>query len=287
MGLVYTASEEISPFSGHKGSTMLVASLDGNPVEADVAIKGHEYMCPRCKETVILKQGRIVIPHFAHKAKDLCRYAVGETMAHYKAKLFFRDSFRMRGWTATIETEVDCLPGDRRADVLVTMPNQRKFAIELQHTKISDKEIEDRTFSYHRANLGVIWVSFLKKSTTSDAKESRRHDALFVEQYTAPPWERWAHGYHFGKLWFYNPDDNTLWHGRLEPHDIYREERTWYDEYGNENSAGGYWKSTKWKELTLRGPYNIDSMGVKSSLRKAGAFGKNYYPGGTMCCFSV
>lgn len=50
---------------------MLVASLDDVRIDAVVAQRGPEYRCPKCKGLVILKKGRKVIDHFAHKRQPI------------------------------------------------------------------------------------------------------------------------------------------------------------------------------------------------------------------------
>jgi len=70
---------------------MLVAELDGVRAEAAKVVRGSHYVCPQCKRDVILKQGRVVIWHFAHKPHAYCIFAKGETIAHLTAKdLVFR-----------------------------------------------------------------------------------------------------------------------------------------------------------------------------------------------------
>jgi competence protein CoiA len=48
---------------------MLVAHQEnGVSVEAFGAVKGNTFICPGCHEPVILKQGHIIVHHFAHHA---------------------------------------------------------------------------------------------------------------------------------------------------------------------------------------------------------------------------
>lgn len=55
-----------------------------DPTTAD---RGNDYRCPVCKERVILKRGKIKVPHFAHKINEICN---PETVTHQAAKLLIQ-----------------------------------------------------------------------------------------------------------------------------------------------------------------------------------------------------
>ncbi|MCI0365536.1 MAG: hypothetical protein L0219_16865 [Phycisphaerales bacterium] len=137
---------------------MLVASLNGERVEAESAERGLAFVCPNCKRPVILKRGPIVIAHFAHKPPTDCSWARGETKAHLDAKKLFRDTLAVRGLRAEVECVVPSLPDDRRADVMVWSPKGARLAIELQHTSLNLEDIERRAFSYAHAGIAQLWI---------------------------------------------------------------------------------------------------------------------------------
>lgn len=59
----------------------------GNKVYPKLAIKGEKYICPECKEDLILRQGDIRIYHFAHKSYETkCNYYNRESQIHMDAK---------------------------------------------------------------------------------------------------------------------------------------------------------------------------------------------------------
>ena len=60
-------------------------ALDGEKKLYDPqrAEKGKHYSCPACKDTVILRKGKIKAAHFAHKASETCNQ---ETILHKTAK---------------------------------------------------------------------------------------------------------------------------------------------------------------------------------------------------------
>ncbi len=135
---------------------MLVANLNRERIDAFIAERGPEYRCPECEGVVILKKGRKVIDHFAHKPPTDCSWASGETRAHLEAKLLVAKALAGRGLRAEVEFVVNTLPGDRRADVIAWSPNGRQIAFELQHTPIDLNEIESRASSYARAGIVQI-----------------------------------------------------------------------------------------------------------------------------------
>lgn len=141
---------------------MLVANLGDTRIDAASAKRGPEYRCPKCSGIVILKQGRKVIEHFAHKPSTDCSWARGETRAHLEAKVLVQAALVERGLKAEVEFVVNTLPGDRRADVMAWSPKGQQIAFELQHTPIDLNEIEARASSYARAGIAQIWIPFLK-----------------------------------------------------------------------------------------------------------------------------
>lgn len=55
---------------------------------AENALKNDKYICPACKGSIILRKGKIRVPHFAHKFDHACSY---NTVIHTTAKLIIYD----------------------------------------------------------------------------------------------------------------------------------------------------------------------------------------------------
>jgi competence protein CoiA len=253
---------------------MLVAAHDGKPIEADRARRGLAYICPNpdCARPLILKQGRIRIAHFAHKPPTDCSWANGETLAHLEAKKRLSDAFSARGLRTEVEFVVPALPNDRRADVMVWSPGGKLAAIELQHCSIGLEELERRAFSYANEGIAQAWVPFLSASALAAAlpREGGYGGDLFIERYSARPFERWAHAFQFGELWFYEPAQGAFWRGRFDRHEIWQEGVAWYTAEGEEMHAGGYYRTSRqWKELTLWGPYAPERIRLRLAARRA------------------
>lgn len=68
---------------------MLIAKLNDISIEALRAARGLEYRCPNCKCLMVLKQGRKVIHHFAHKPLFPVSGGVGRLTPIFKQNFFF------------------------------------------------------------------------------------------------------------------------------------------------------------------------------------------------------
>ena len=263
---------------------MLVALLSSQRVDAFGASKGPKYFCPNCRTEVILKQGRIKIHHFAHKPPTDCTWASGETREHLLAKTVIRDAFRLRGYGADYEIEVLSSAGDRRADVLITNSSGVKVAVEIQHTPIPYSAMEVRTGAYVAAKVPVIWIGILSKKM-KEVAETTKH-GLLIDKYVIRPWEKWAHAYYFKELWYVDPENLTLWKGIFSDHLIDVESSSWYNEYGEEQSSGGYSRiSKKWKTLSLTGPMQLSEVLIGIKSRKAWQSKTFNLPGGQYAHF--
>lgn len=149
---------------------MLLAWLDGGRVDAKQARRGAEFECPDCQAPVILRRGRKVVAHFAHRPKATCTSHSGETRAHLEAKRLLMDAFVARRLRAEVEFSQDPVPYDRRTDVMVWAPDSgTPVAIELQHSRVSPAELEARARSYAAAGVAQIWVPFLRHHASRSA----------------------------------------------------------------------------------------------------------------------
>lgn len=252
---------------------MLVALLDGQRTEADSARRTEGYVCPNCKSPVILKQGRIVIAHFAHKPPVNCDWAQGETLAHLEAKHLFAELFRSRGQRVEIEYVIPSVPSFRRADVVVWSKRDRPVVIEVQHTNIGIEEIEARALAYAEAGFTQTWIPFLPTNVWDAAQQLESDDGrsqYLVERYSARPFERWIHGFNYDHIMYYDARSKALWCGVFDEHLLSGGGDTWYDSEGNENYSTPYTRrSRRWRELTLIGPYGFSEVFFKVKLRRA------------------
>ena len=173
---------------------MLVANLNGQRIEATVADKGPTYHCPKCKDVVVLKKGRIITHHFPLKLPVICRWAKGETREQLKVKQLFKEVFFRRGLLRVeVEHEIPSLLDDRRADVVNWSPKVQRFALELQRTSIDYDSLENRTRNYIHAEVRVIWVPFKRPSFWNKAIKIGPNDYgdILIEKFLTRPSEKW------------------------------------------------------------------------------------------------
>jgi competence protein CoiA len=251
---------------------MLVAWHNRQRVEAREAERGETYLCPNCETSLILRRGRIMVPHFAHRPQAVCDWAAGETPAHLSAKAAMRDALVARGLRADVEQVVAGLEGDRRADVLAWSPTGEPVAIELQHTAIGLDELEARAAAYAAAGIAQLWLPFLRPGAWNGARRPRPgEDGVWVmERYAVRGWERWIAGFG-GELWLYDPRLRALWRGRLEECRIFVKEQRWRAADGREvvREARAY-ASRRWARLRLWGPTQVGDLRLAIRQRRPG-----------------
>jgi competence protein CoiA len=257
---------------------MLTALNGDQRVEADIADRGLPYHCPGCGSEVVLKRGRFVIPHFAHKPPVSCGWAKGETLEHMRAKIAFRNALAKSYPDVQVEKLISSLPNDRRADIYFSGRSGERAVIELQHTSISLNEIEKRSSTYAREGIAQLWIALLSSKSLGAGEPTK--GGIYIEKYPARPFERWIHGLHYGGILYFNSAKEELWAGRLRKHILSVEGSSWYNEYGEEETSDGYEKpSRRWKELTLKGPIKITQLSFTLKTRQPKSLGKYSWPG--------
>jgi hypothetical protein len=248
---------------------MLIALLNNIRITAADAQRGGAFHCPSCNKLLVLKKGRIVIHHFAHKPPLDCHWARGETLAHLEAKRIVHAALTARGVRAELEYSLETLPGDRRADVMAWSPSGRMIAIELQHTSISAEEIAERAFAYARAGAAQMWIAFLPASVWKEALD--KGDGTYIARRYAPrQFERWIDGLTpKAGFWMYDAAARLFWQARFTDHDIHAEAAVWYAPGGIEHFREAYSrKSRKFKDLLLCGPYRFEDLLITLKRRK-------------------
>lgn len=186
---------------------MLVGHLNGTRIIARGAQPSKDYKCPGCEARVVLKNGRIVIAHFAHYPNTpYCSYSAGETLEHLNAKDYFYEQLnKVIGIEADIEVPIHDPSGNRRVDVGVQLPSRtikfpdgrqrtvpgEQIAVEIQHTNISIEEIERRALHYAHLGITQLWISL------------RNH--LDFRHGGFRPFEDYIYKFMLGEIWLCSP----------------------------------------------------------------------------------
>lgn len=109
--------------------------------------------CPGCKEKLIIKNGSIMMPHFAHKKNSLCvSFSENESEEHLKGKKIMADNCRKYGVAYEVEAYLPEL--NQRPDLLIN----HQIAIEFQCSPLSIERFKERTLNYQAFGYQVIWI---------------------------------------------------------------------------------------------------------------------------------
>ena len=143
----------------------MLSAIDdtGQTVEAWMASRDQTYTCPECKESLVLKIGWIVTPHYAHRPSSGCPLALGESERHRAMKRQMGAFFTGR----SIRYEVAFDP-DHRADLVIG-----PWVVECQASPLAIEEWETRTAFYNDLGRAVLWVWDEGRFQTEDGDEYR------------------------------------------------------------------------------------------------------------------
>lgn len=250
---------------------MLIAEFNGERVDADLAKRSFAYRCPVCRDPVILRRGRKVVAHFAHKPKAACTARTGETRAHLEAKRVLLDALRARGLRVEAEYATIEIAEDRRADIMAWAPGSgAPVAIELQHSRISLPELERRAQSFARNGIAQLWVPFLAPGIFENA-EPIAPDTLKIDRYPVQLHVLWMYGM-AGRdgLWMYQPGERAFWHATFTDHMLMSKEALWYEMGAVKRyHQGGARRSRRFRTLYLRGPWPAEGLRLTLFHREA------------------
>lgn len=243
---------------------MLTArTADRDYVEAEEAERGEAYRCRECQSDVVFKAGRLRIAHFAHKPGTACAFGAKMSLAHLTAQRRLADALRARGVNAVLESFMPSLAGDRRVDVLA-WPADRpdlRIALEVQASEMTTELIAARTGSYDAENVAPLWLRLLDFGRFETVQTLPHRGTIWIDKYRARAWERWAHDQLGGRLWFLDQGTFLAWRGTFVPAHSYKDYNSWYNQSGDEVSAGGYWQEiVQWVELELDGPFLLADL---------------------------
>src|SRR5579859_6209516 len=114
----------------------------GEVMATEVSPEDGPFYCPACQETLIFKQGRKVIAHFAHYPETTCTYTnEGESDEHRLAKLeIYQALLQASGVT---DVRLERYLQDVRPDVSF-VKNGQLVAVEIQVSQLSREDVARR-----------------------------------------------------------------------------------------------------------------------------------------------
>jgi len=147
------------------------------------------FFCPACRRSVILKKGRVKIPHFAHTADTPCSFTgQGESEEHRLAKMtMYQELLKVPGVS---DVRLERVLHEVRPDVSF-LEHGSLVAIEVQISSLSPDDVERRTTAYAKQDIAVLWTPPLSMSP-------------FEERYAPRDWERYLHGLYYGQVLYWS-----------------------------------------------------------------------------------
>lgn len=119
----------------------------------DDAVKNQTYFCPACGDSMIIKRGKIVAPHFSHKGKTNCDSWFTHKMSIWHKMMqskFPSHSREVIVWNSE-HTEFHI------ADILLKHKD-KTYIFEFQHSTISYSEFSKRSSFYLSLGYILIWI---------------------------------------------------------------------------------------------------------------------------------
>ena len=150
------------------------------------------FLCPGCRQEVILKKGYINIHHFAHKPGAECPYNdyhQGESSLHLSAKKAIYEALLMHPEVSRLQLER--YMGPVRPDISFFL-GDIPIAIEMQVSTIQPDVIGRRTREYTRRGIALLWVSPYEEANIKDGRG-----------YNIRQWERYIHSIYLGTLYYW------------------------------------------------------------------------------------
>ena len=141
----------------HEDGTIVILSATMKREQLREWRRSTSFYCPQCNDSVQLKVGDVVIPHFAHKKDKSCSasFSEGESKEHLQGKQHLFSFFEKIGVGVKLEPYFTVLA--QRPDLLVTTKTE-KIPIEFQCSTIPIRLIESRTAGYKKAGMSPIWI---------------------------------------------------------------------------------------------------------------------------------
>lgn len=156
-----------------------------------------DILCPHCNSKVSyvkihLRLGNFVIPHFRHKTE--CIY---QTEPESKEHLFMKTQVyeKLKPYFEKLELEIKLT--NRIADLFGKDKKGNKIVIECQHSRISQKEIIERTNDYTQMGYYTLWILHINNFMRTTPEEE--YDGL----YRIGSAERWLHKINYGRVYYF------------------------------------------------------------------------------------
>jgi hypothetical protein len=235
---------------------------DNKPVHAGLVSKNDgPFYCPDCLSDAVVRKCTDKADHFAHQSRQSPVIGSKDYTLHHQCRdeicSELQRLYPEGNWAAErlIPANKDKGTRDRIPDVSGRI-NNLPIAIEVQASAYTLNKIYEKTCDYHKLGIAVIWIVPLKKE-------------LGPEPFRPRLYEKYLHSLYFGRAYYYLPGSKTsIIPVHYSPAKRYIEQNTWFDEYGDERTEGGYYLTYR----TVKVPY----FGAPITLEKNFKVTTNY-----------
>ena len=138
-----------------EGVVLIAKNPEGKLVSAlETELNREEtYYCPGCQGRVLLRQGQVMCPHFAHISLQDCQFfSENESAQHLSLKAALYKSLVNHGEKVRIEKVLSEI--GQIADLFVS----DSLALEVQCSRLSQQRLRERTRAYQQAGYEVRWL---------------------------------------------------------------------------------------------------------------------------------
>jgi competence CoiA-like predicted nuclease len=147
----------------------IVYSYEYDTEELRKLSKEKVLVCQECNNPVILRSGKVKVTHFAHN-KCQCTYAYweNESEAHMKAKIEIKAKLESLYPDSKVYLEYRVDETQQRSDIMLIHADGRKWAFEIQLSRIPIDQLIERRKLYLKANVLDFWLMGYEYSWSTD-----------------------------------------------------------------------------------------------------------------------
>jgi competence protein CoiA len=224
---------------------------DGIPrLALEAAREDGPFSCAECGQELVLRKGTVRVHHFAHRRPFACAYGSGETLEHLRAKREIFDELRRSPRVSELAVEEALRERGivARPDVRFVLDAKICVAVEFQRTSLDIREIARRTAAYRALDVHVLWIASWPAKLQPG------------ERYQPRETERYLHSLYFGRVFMWRAGAGLM-AVRFGDYMVHVDERTWYDEHGDEHREPSYsYASRQWVTPAVTGPLELVAL---------------------------
>lgn len=232
-------------------------TTDNNIVYAHKVTKNDgPFYCPSCLSEAIVRKCTEKDDHFAHHARQSPILKIKDRALHTQCQneilKFLQSAFPEGKW----EKERPILENPQKGykkiipDISGRLGNT-PVGIEIQLSSYTIDKIYDKLIEYNKRGLYALYIIPL-------------HKELGDEPFRPRLFEKYLHALYYGRIYYWIPNNHDyIFPVHLQKCTRWIPETSWYDENGEEQCAGGYYKQYK----TIYKPIYGDAVTISEDFK--------------------